>query len=56
MTDPTLPHAVVDTNLLVRLLITPRGLTARLLTGLRDRTYRLVTSEPLLDELLVLLR
>jgi putative PIN family toxin of toxin-antitoxin system len=45
------PRAVLDTNLLVRLLIWPRGLSGELLNALTERAYRLVTSEPLLEEL-----
>ncbi|MCP4660238.1 MAG: putative toxin-antitoxin system toxin component, PIN family [bacterium] len=52
----TIPSAVLDTNLVVRLLITGHGASGRLLTSLVLRQYRLVTSEPLLDELVTTLR
>jgi putative PIN family toxin of toxin-antitoxin system len=42
---------VLDTNLLVRLLITPHGVTGRLLDALVSRSFELATSELLLDEL-----
>lgn len=48
--------AVFDTNLLVRLLISPSGVTSRLLPAVLARAFRLVTSEPLLEELVAVLR
>ncbi|HWN42561.1 MAG TPA: putative toxin-antitoxin system toxin component, PIN family [Thermoanaerobaculia bacterium] len=52
MADFSAPRAVLDTNLLVRLLISPRGVTSRLLSPLGQRAFQLVTSEPLLEELI----
>jgi putative PIN family toxin of toxin-antitoxin system len=51
----TAPYAVLDTNLLIRLLISPHGITSRLLTALEERAYHLVTSEPLMEEFRVVL-
>lgn len=51
------PHrAVLDTNLLVRMLISPSGATGRVRAAWRKRAFRLVTSEPLLEELVEVLR
>jgi putative PIN family toxin of toxin-antitoxin system len=47
---------VLDTNLLVRTIISPSGATGRLRSAWRARAFRLVTSEPILDELLEVLR
>jgi putative PIN family toxin of toxin-antitoxin system len=44
--------AVVDTNILIRALIKPRGTVGPVLTRLRAGNYTLVYSQPLLDELL----
>ena len=56
MPELTAPYAVLDTNLLIRLLISPHGVTSRLLTALEERAFHLVTSEPLLEEFRVVLR
>ncbi len=45
------PRAVLDTNLLVRLLISPKGATSRLLSAIGQRAFQFVTSELLLEEL-----
>jgi len=45
-------RAVVDTNILIRALIKPRGTVGPILTRLRTGDYTLVYSRPLLDELL----
>ena len=45
-------NAVVDTNILLRALIKPQGTVGQILQRLRDEDYRLIYSEPLLDELL----
>jgi uncharacterized protein len=50
------PRAVLDTNVLVRVLIRPGGATARLLGLFAEGTFRLVTSEPLIAELAATLR
>ena len=44
-------RAVVDTNILIRALIKPRGTVGPILTQLAANTYTLVYSQPLLDEL-----
>lgn len=44
--------AVVDTNILIRALIKPRGTVGPILTRLRNGDYTLVYSTPLLDELI----
>ena len=44
--------AVVDTNMLIRALLKPRGTVGPSLTRLRNGDYTLVYSTPLLDELL----
>jgi putative PIN family toxin of toxin-antitoxin system len=44
-------RAVVDTNILVRAIIRPRGAVGRVLSGLRRGDYILLYSKPLLDEL-----
>ena len=44
--------AVVDTNILIRALIKPRGTVGPIMTRLRNGDYTLVYSTPLLDELL----
>jgi len=44
-------RAVIDTNKLIRALITPQGTVGPVLTRLRDGDYTLLYAEPLLDEL-----
>jgi putative PIN family toxin of toxin-antitoxin system len=44
-------RAVVDTNILVRAVISPRGAVGRVLSGLRRGDYTLLYSQALLDEL-----
>lgn len=44
-------RAVVDTNILIRALIKPRGTVGPILTQLASNAYTLVYSQPLLDEL-----
>ncbi|MBM3128960.1 MAG: putative toxin-antitoxin system toxin component, PIN family [Chloroflexi bacterium] len=44
-------RAVVDTNILIRALIKPRGTVGPILTQLVANAYTLVYSQPLLDEL-----
>lgn len=44
-------RAVVDTNILVRAIIKPLGTVGAVLGRLRDRKYTLLSSEPLLEEL-----
>jgi putative PIN family toxin of toxin-antitoxin system len=44
-------RAVVDTNILIRVLIKPQGTVGPVLTRLRDGDYVLLYAEPLLDEL-----
>jgi predicted nucleic acid-binding protein len=44
-------RAVVDTSILVRALIKPRGTVGPVLRRLRDGAYTLIYSEPLLEEL-----
>ncbi len=45
-------RAVVDTHILIRALIKPKGTVGPMTTRLRDGDYTLVYSAPLLDELL----
>ena len=45
-------NAVVDTNILIRALIKPRGTVGPVITRLRNGDYTLVYSTPLLDELI----
>src|SRR5574341_654224 len=45
-------RAVVDTNLLIRAVIMPRGTVGPVITRLRDGDYTLVYSQRLIDELL----
>lgn len=45
-------RAVIDTNILIRALIKPKGSVGPILRRLRDGDYTAVYSEPLLDELL----
>jgi putative PIN family toxin of toxin-antitoxin system len=45
-------RAVVDTNILIRALIKPRGTVGPVISRLRDGDYTLVYSTPLLDELI----
>jgi uncharacterized protein len=51
-----LRRVVLDTNLLVRIIVSPSGATGRIRAAWRERAFQLVTSEPLLDELLEVLR
>lgn len=44
------PRAVLDANILVRALITPKGFTAKLVDALTERKFTLVTSEAILAE------
>ena len=46
-----MPRVVLDPNVLVSALITPRGASAQLLVELRGGAFELVTSPLLLDEL-----
>lgn len=45
-------RAVIDTNILIRALIKPKGTVGPILGRLRDGDYTAVYSESLLDELL----
>jgi len=45
-------RAVIDTNIFMRALIKPRGTVGPILTLLRAKAYELITSEPLLEELI----
>jgi len=45
-------RAVVDTNILIRAVIKPRGSVGPIIAALRSRLFMLVLSEPLLRELL----
>lgn len=45
------PKAVLDTNILVSALITPRGTPGRVVRAWRDGSFELVTSPSLLEEL-----
>jgi len=44
-------RAVIDTSILIRALIRPRGTVGPVLQGLRNADYQLLYSEPLLAEL-----
>ena len=44
------PKAVVDANVLVRFVLTPRGFSARLRRAIERRRFALVTSEAILAE------
>lgn len=44
-------RAVIDTSILIRALIKPRGTVGPILHALRDAEYQLVYSDPLLAEL-----
>jgi len=44
-------RSVVDTNIFVRAIIRPQGTVGPVLQQLRDGAYRLIYSDPLLDEL-----
>ena len=44
-------RAVLDTNILIRSILNPNGPTGRLLKELRAGRFRLVYSEPLLEEI-----
>jgi len=50
------PRVVLDPNVLVSALITPRGASAQLLVELREGAFELVASPLLLDELADVLR
>lgn len=56
VTTPPALRAVLDTNLVIRLLITPYGITGRLLTSATNRAFRLVTSELLIEEVITSLQ
>jgi len=45
-------RAVIDTNILIRALIKPRGTVGPVISRLRNGDYTLVYSTPLLDELI----
>jgi putative PIN family toxin of toxin-antitoxin system len=45
-------RAVVDTNILIRALIKPRGTVGPVLAHLAESQYTIVYSEPMLDELI----
>lgn len=45
-------RAVVETNILIRALIKPRGTVGPMLTHLADGKFVIVYSEPMLDELI----
>lgn len=44
-------RAVIDTNILIRSILSPNGPTGRILEELRAGRFRLLYSEPLLEEL-----
>jgi uncharacterized protein len=44
-------RAVIDTNILIRSILNPNGPTGRLLKELRAGRFRLLYSEPLLEEI-----
>ncbi|MBI5410361.1 MAG: putative toxin-antitoxin system toxin component, PIN family [Nitrospirae bacterium] len=46
-----MPKAVLDTNVLISAVITPRGTPAKLLQAWREGTFDLITSPPLLFEI-----
>lgn len=46
-----MPKAVLDTNILVSALITPRGTPGRIVQAWRDGSFELITSPSLLEEL-----
>ena len=46
-----MPKAVLDTNILVSALITPRGTPAKVIQAWRVEQFELVTSSPILEEL-----
>lgn len=46
-----MPKAVLDTNILVNALITPRGTPAKIIQAWRVEQCDLVTSPPILEEL-----
>ena len=56
MAGSSLQSAVLDTNLVVRILISPFGVTSRLLVALEEQAFHFVTSETLLEELVDVLR
>jgi putative PIN family toxin of toxin-antitoxin system len=45
-------RVLVDTNVWVSALLNPRGFPARVLNALKEDSFKLILSEPLLDELL----
>ena len=51
-----MPRVVLDTNVLVSALITPRGASAKIILELRDGAFELITSPALLAELQAVLR
>lgn len=51
-----MPRAVLDTNVLISALISPRGTSAALLVELRDGAFELIVSPRLLSELDEVLR
>jgi putative PIN family toxin of toxin-antitoxin system len=56
MVGSSVQRAVLDTNLVVRILISPFGVTSRLLVALTEQAFQFVTSETLLEELVDVLR
>ncbi len=56
MAGSSLQSAVLDTNLVVRIFISPFGVTSRLLVALEERAFQFVTSETLLEELVDVLQ
>lgn len=48
-------RAVLDTNVLIRSILNPKGPTGRLLNELRAGRFRLLYSEPLLEEIAAVL-
>lgn len=54
--EDILPRAVLDTNLVVRILVSPFGVTSQLLVALTRKAFHFVTSEALLEELVSVLR
>ena len=46
-----MPRAVLDANVLISALLTPRGATARVLLALRDGAFELIVSPLLIAEL-----
>jgi len=56
MVRSSVQRAVLDTNLVVRILISPFGVTSRLLVALTEQAFQIVTSETLLEELVDVLQ